>query len=312
MQTLKDVEVSTIPTEACFPTRFAGDSRQILSSIQSYGILHPPRLYVSGGKTRVLDGVERVKAAREIGLKRMLCHVYAEAHLSHQNAFLLSLELNRLSRTFNIVEKAQLIKTAHEVFIGSSIPKSFWATVEVNHNIRAVQQYRDLLKLPPMIQKYAINNGTPLPTILGFLNFKTSEIEKLAAQLFILPLNQNKLSEILSLILDVSKREERGSLAILESILPELELEFSPNHKEQKLRRLLQQRRNPHYEKRLEEFETRVKKIPVGDKTKVRPAPFFEDDYVEVTTKFYSQEDVNDFIASLKDKSWAGIIKGGG
>lgn len=309
MQTLKDVEVSTIPIEPSFPTRFAGDSRQLLSSIQSYGILHSPRLYISGGKTRVLDGVERVKAAREIGLKRMLCHVYTEANLSHQNAFLLCLELNRLSRAFNIVEKALLVKTAHEVFIGATIPKSFWNTVGVQHNIRAVQHYRDLLKLPPSVQKYAVNNDTPLATVLGFLHFKPSEIEKLASQLFILPLNQNKLSEILSLLLDISKKEEKGALPILESLMPELELEFSPNHKEQKLRRLLQQRRNPNYEKRLEEFEARVKKLPVNDKTKVRPAPFFEDDYVEVTTKFHSQEDVNDFISSLKDKSWTTIIK---
>lgn len=309
MQILKDIEVHTLIMGRCFPTRFGGDSRQLQSSVQTYGILHPPRLFNDGDQLLILDGFERVKIAREMGMKDLACYVYEQEQLSKQNAFLLCIELNRLSRAFNLVEKAQLLRVAHQIFSGGSIPKAFWTLIEIPHNIRSVQQFKDLLKLPVTVQKYAVNNNTSLATILMFLRFKAEEVEKLANQLFILPLNQNKLSEILNLLLDISKREEKSPLTVLDDILPELELEFSPNQKEQKLRQLLQQRRNPHYEKRLADFEGMVKKLPINDKTRVQPAPFFEDDYVEVSTKFRSQEDINDFISALKDGSWTELLK---
>lgn len=309
MQILKDIEVHTLTMGRCFPTRFGGDSRQLQSSIQTYGILHPPRLLRDGNQLLILDGFERIKVAREMGVKELTCYVYDQEHLSRQNAFLLCIELNRLSRPFNLVEKAQLLKAAHQLFSGSGIPKAFWTLTEIPHNIRSIQQFKALLKLPVTIQKYAVNNNTSLATILMFLNFKAEEVEKLAAQLFILPLNQNKLSEILNLLLDISKREEKSPQAVLDDMLPALELEFSPNQKEQKLRQLLQQRRNPRYEKRLANFEVMVKNLPINDKTRIQPAPFFEDDYVEVTTKFRSQEDVNNFISALQDASWTNLLK---
>lgn len=308
MQSLQDAAIDTLPTEASFPSRFGGDARPLASSIQAYGILHPPRIYLSGERASVLDGLERIRIAREAGHKSIPCYFYDETQLSHANAFLMCLELNRLSRHFNLVEKALLLKTAHQVFLDHAIPKAFWHAVEIPHNIRALQQFRDLLHLPAAVQRYVVNNAIPLPTALSFLRFAPAEIDRLAAQIFMLPLNQNKLAEVLSLLSDVSKAEEISALAVLDTILPELELEFSPVHKEQKLRRLLQQRRNPHYERKLSEFESRVKQLPLNDKTKVRPAPYFEDDYVEVTTRFYSQEDMDAFIESLKDASWRTVI----
>lgn len=308
MSSITNVDVSTIRPEACFATRFAGDFRQLQSSIRTYGILHAPRLYVTEGQTKILDGLERVKIAGELGLEEIACYVYDEEQLSRANAFLLCLELNRLSRRFNLVEKALWLREAFNLFSGAGIPRSFWTTTEIPHNIRAVQQHKDLLRLPMTVLKYAVNNNMSLSTVLSFINFKPEDIEKLASQLFILPLNQNKLAEILSLLQDISKKENRSVFAILEEIMPELELEFSPHQKEEKLRHLLQQRRNPHYEKRLADFEGRVKKLPLNDMTRVRPAPFFEEDYIEITTRFYSQEDVNDFIESLKHESWNNVL----
>lgn len=309
MQILKDIEVHTLTMGRYFPTRFGGDSRQLQSSVQTYGILHPPRLFHDGNRFLILDGFERIKIAREMGVKELPCYVYDKKHLSKQNAFLLCIELNRLGRPFNLVEKAQLLKVAYQIFSNANIPKAFWTLIEIPHNIHSIQQFKNLLKLPVAVQKYAINNNTSLATILTFLKFKAEEVEKLAAQLFTLPLNQNKLSEILNLLLDISKREDKSPQAILDDMLPALELEFSPNQKEQKLRQLLQQRRNPRYEKQLANFEVLVKNLPINDKTRVQPAPFFEDDYVEVTTKLRSQEDIKKFISALQDASWMNLLK---
>jgi hypothetical protein len=71
---------------------------------------------------------------------------------------------------------------------------------------------------------------------------------------------------------------------------------------------VLQRKRYPQYEKRLREIEHPVKKLPLGGKTRIAPAPYFEGDYVEVVTRFSSQEDINDFSQTLKSEIWSEIL----
>lgn len=303
------VDLKSISAQAVFPIHYESDSRPLKTSVKSHGLLQPLVLYRQGEKLLVLDGLERLKILLEFDESGCVANVYEETELKMEQAFLLYLELNSWSRPFNLAEKAMALKAAHDVFRGKSIPKNFWDLVGIPQNLRATQQYKDFLKLPATLQKFALNNNMPLTTMLLFLRFKPAEIETLAARLFRLPLNQNKLTEVLSLLLDISRRDDRSALAILDEILPEIELEMSPQQKEQALRSVLQRKRNPNYEKRLRDFENTVKKLPLGGKTRVAPAPYFEGDYVEVVTRFSSQEDINDFAETLKSTLWPDLLK---
>jgi hypothetical protein len=309
MQRFDNVPLVDIQPEPIFPSRFGGDDRNLRGSIQNFGILNPACLRRSSNGLAIIDGLQRVIIARDIGLETIPCFVYDETDLDIDNAFLLCLELNRWQRHYNLVEKAQLLKAAHHLFGGQGIPKTFWGLVDIPHNIRAIQQYKDLLKLPPLVQKYAINNGIALVTILGFLHFPAGEIERIATRLFLLPLNQNRLNEILALLYDITKREESSPLTVLEDTLKAVETEFNAQQKEQKLRHLLTLRRNPNYEKKLAEFQDKVKHLPLPKDTRVEPAPFFEDDYIEVNTRVHNQEELNEFLESLKDGEWAKLFK---
>lgn len=309
MHHLKTVEIESISREPLFQTRFLSDDRPLKTSIQNFGVFYPPRLLKKGDELKIIDGSVRIQISKEAGHKEISCFVYEDSQLDLPNAFLMCLELNHWSRKFNIVEKAYFVKAAHEIYGGQNIPKAFWAITDVSQNIRAIHQYKDVLKLPEVVQKYAINNHIPLPVILGFLKFPKDEIERIAAQFFILPLNQNKLSEILSLLADVSKQEEASPFSIIEGILPEMELEFNAQKKEQLLRQTLHKRRNPLYEGKLADFEDKVKKLPINTATKITPSPFFEENFIEVSTQFSSQEDINAFIESLKHQNWNHFFK---
>lgn len=309
MHPLTTVEIAKISPEPLFQTRFLSDDRPLKTSIQNFGVFYPPRLLKQGDQLKMIDGSVRIKISKEAGHKDIVCFVYENSQLDIPNAFLMCLELNHWSRKFNIVEKAYFIKAAHEIYGGQNIPKAFWAITDVLQNIRAIHQYQDVLRLPEIVQKYAINNHIPLPVILGFLKFPKDEIERIATQLFILPLNQNKLFEILNLLADISKQEMASPFSIIEGILPEMELEFNAQKKEQLLRQILHKRRNPLYEGKLAEFENKVKKIPINTTTKITPSPFFEENFIEVSTRFTSPEDINTFIAALKHENWSYFFK---
>ncbi len=253
MPKLLDLDTGRLPDELLFPSRFGGDERLLKTSMQAYGLLRPPRLWIRDGEFTLLDGSMRLLLAREIGIKTVNCFVHATEEMDLESAFLLCVEANSWDREFNVVEKGLLIQRAHEVFKGKIIPKIFWHSLKVPQNIRTIQQYKDLLRLPVIVQKYSVNNQVPLPVILEFLKFRKDEVEKVAKKLFVFPLSQNKLAEILEVLLDICKREERSPLNMLDQALGQIGSAGSAQQKEVSLRHILNQMRNPNHEEALKD-----------------------------------------------------------
>lgn len=308
MSQLEQIALADIG-KSLFSTRFQRDDRPLQSSIQKFGVLIPPVLVMIDQEWRVVDGMARIEFAKECGIEKLACFVSQVESEGLGNTFLHCLELNRWSRAFNIVEKAFILKMAHEIYGGLNIPKPFWELADINQNIRAIHQYKELLKLSHIVQKYAVTNNIALTVILGFLRFPAAEVEKVASQLFILPLNQNKIAEILGLLLDISKREETSPGKIMDGIMAELENESSAMAKEQQLRRLLHKRRNPNYENQLSDFEKKIKDLGISAAIRVAPAPYFENDSIEISTTLHSTSDLNELIKSLQTKNWSRLFE---
>ncbi|OVE81964.1 hypothetical protein BVY03_01560 [bacterium K02(2017)] len=309
MLNFQTVEISQIE-KPLFSHRFNRDDRPLKTSIQNFGLKTPPSLLFDKGKYHIIDGWARIDILNKMGKSQLGCIVYDASEMNHENAFHLCIELNSWNRKFNVVEKALSLKTALEIFGGLKVPKWFWQLVGIKENIKTIYQYKELLKLPPDVQKYAVNNNITLSVILGFLKFPKTQIETLAHQLFVLPLNQNKLAEILALVLDISKRDEILPVKVMECAFEEVEKrnEFNAVQKEQLLRRILHSKRNPFYETKLKEFDEKIKGLPLNKYTKISPAPYFEDDYVEVNTKINSKKDLDDLVQILQSEVWKELL----
>lgn len=288
-----------------FNVRFCRDERDIESSVKNFGILVPPRvLRFASGALRVVDGMARIEALRSLGESHVECLVYEENQLDLKNAFLMCLELNSWNREFNVVEQAYCLKAASELYGGMNIPKTVFQYLGMKKNIRAINQYKDLLKLPERVLKYMVHNDIRMSVALGFLKFPKDDINPIATQLFMLPINQNKLSEILGLLADLYKRDGVAPQMILEEVLAEIGTEFSGSRKEQQIRKLLHKRRNPSYEGQLSKFEEKTATLGLPKHAQVNPAPFFEDDYIELTVKLHSHGDIRKLLESLNQDEW--------
>lgn len=308
MPVLKQIKLDEISASPVFKTSFHRDVRPLKTSIQNFGILHPVILWQTKDGLKVLDGLARLDIAQDVSLNEISCLVYDEAELDDKNAFLLNLELNRLAREFNLVERALYLQQAHDIYGGLQIPRLFWDLVGIKQNIKQIHRYKDFLRLPELIQKFAVNNNIALPIILGFMKFPRTETEMIARCLFVLPLNQNKLGEILGLLIDIAKREAKSAKEILDETLSQIENDFNAVHKEQSLRRLLHKRRNPSYESHLKDFEDKVAELSLPEFVSIDPAPFFEDDYIELRAKLKKTDDLNALKDLFEDKAWSNLI----
>lgn len=306
---LTHVNCAEINKQPLFHTRFAGEPSQLKPSIKNFGILYPLRLWHSQKCLHIIDGVERFNVAGELGLNAVPCIVYNDNQLSEQDAFLLCLELNRLSRGFNDVEKALCLQHAEGSFGAETIPSLFWDIVGLKKDDRVMHNARELLKLPKVILEYAVSHHIAVSVILNFLRFDNSEIEKLASQILPLSLNQNKLSEILGLLFDITRREKFSVSEILDQALQHLSEQTDAMQREGRLRAYLQQRRHPLLKDKLEKFAAKLKSLPMKEDTKVSPAPYFEDDYIDLRTRLHNANDINALIELLKKKEFYNLIK---
>ena len=301
--------LAELPLDPLFMVRFHADCRDLQSSLQKWGLLNPIHVYQTPEQRFVLDGWQRVVFLRQQNFEGELPVIVHQSHdITMADAFLLFIDLNVALRPFNIVEKALLLKKAQDLFAGKAWPKSLVTALAVPFQPGPLKDYRDLLKLPQFVLKYAVNNGTPLHVVLKFLDFAPDDIEKLANQLFVYPFNQNKLSEILDLLQDLSRREGVLASQIFQDVLTQISGAGLAQQKEKLIRETLKKRKNPRYEAQMHQFLQKTKNMVLGGQTSVAPAPFFEDDYVEVTSRIYNQSDIENLIQVLTHQAWGDIF----
>ncbi|HLD44672.1 MAG TPA: ParB N-terminal domain-containing protein [bacterium] len=302
MPTLHKILIQQIALSPLFQTRFQRDDRELASSIQTHGLLIPPVLWQNeAGSFFIIDGAARLACASAIKQEAVACQVMSCAEMNRQQAFVLCLELNRWCRAYNIVEKALLFKQAKNLFAEiPNIPPFFWHAVGIKPHYKIIYQYQNLLKLPDLVLTHAITNDIPINVVITFLKFPPQEQQRIASQLFILPINQNKLGEMLDSLNDISKQEGTQPSEALEQTLRALPGHLTPLEKVQSLRDQLNTRRRPHLIKHQKQFDQSIKKLPLTENTKICPSPFFEDDYIQLTAKLTTQEDVTRLEELLK------------
>lgn len=299
-----------LPIEPLFNVRFQADCRELQSSLQKWGVLNPIHVYVREDGTRfILDGWQRVQFLKQNqSVESLAVILHHENVLPIADAFLIYMDLNVALRPFNLIEKALLIKKAQDLFLGKPWPKALVTGLGVAFQPAPMKEYRDLLKLPEFVQKYIVNNGIALHVALKFLDFEANDMVKLANQLFVYPLNQNKLGEILDLLQDLSRRESVPASQVFQDVLTQISGAGLAQQKEKLIRETLKKRKNPRFEEQMQHFLQKTKHIPIGAQTSVAPAPFFEDDYVEVKSRIYNHSDIQNLIQVLTHQAWGDIF----
>lgn len=141
-----------------------------------------------------------------------------------------------------------------------------------------------------------------------FLFFPAREIEKIRSVLFEFPINQNKLSEILELLSEISKRDHLSAVKVLNRAKNEIG-EVSDSYKRlEGLRKILFKKRFPCYQKKKEKFDAALKKLKLPRNIQVTPAPYFEDSFIKIQCDFSTEEEGNRVVEILTKREWNELL----
>jgi ParB family chromosome partitioning protein len=250
----------------------------LMDSIDNVGVLNLPLLTEKKSGYKIVCGFRRIEACRRLGwtdveakildsdTKRLECIKYAIAD-------------NSLQRPLNLIEQSRSINMLYGFFKDVSALGKSLSVMGLPDNPSIIKKIKELYHLPIFVQSGILSNTISLAMALELGRLQLEAGEYLAKLFQTLTLSLNKQREILSLVKEISLREDISILKVLENdnlqkILTNKNLDR--NQKIREIRIYLKQRRFPVITAAEKEFEKHVKKLKLGSGTKLIPPDNFE------------------------------------
>jgi len=278
------------------------DLKKLLISIKKVGLVCPLVVVKRDSPKYVLvSGWKRVLACLELSLTHV--PVYLLDEKDDCRAFLLCLYENWAARNFNILEKAEILLKLNG-FVGDEkkIVKQFFPLLDIPATLTYFDTYLKIAQLGPTWKKINFKKKIFLASVQLLTEFSPEDRVPLLP--LILPLNVNKLKQVLEDLYDLSKKTGDSTKVLLSA--PEiLSVSQSENlsslQKAEKIRSLLRAKRSPTLSSWKKSFDTSLKKARLSKEVDFDTASFFEDGEFTVTFSLKNKQAFQKRLSKLQD-----------
>jgi ParB family chromosome partitioning protein len=250
----------------------------LLVSIPVVGLMHPPVLQEKGGAYIIVAGFRRVAACRRLGWAELAARI-VDRDTETLACAQLAIADNTLQRPLNLIEESRSINLLMGFFEDAKDLAETASKLGLPGNPSLIDKIQRLCHLPSSIQQHMLSGSIALSMALE-LDRLEPEVGIAFATLFTaLKLGLNKQREIMTLVKEISRREDIPIDQLLTSaelgdILEDEGLDIA--QKTGWIRAYLKQRRFPRIVDAKETFEKNVKELKLGEDTQLIPPRDFE------------------------------------
>jgi len=272
-----------------------------MDSIHHVGMLNLPLLVKKETGYKIVSGFRRIEACRQLNrddvevrilksdTKRLECVTYAITD-------------NSLQRPLNLIEQSRSINLLYPFFNDIRILGKELSAMGLPANPSIVKKIKELCYLPESVQNGILSNTISLAMALELGKLEREVGEGFAKLFETLKLSLNKQKEILTLVKEISLREDIPILKVIKTdrvqqILTNENLDR--NQKIRKVRIYLKQRRFPVITAAENEFKNQLKKLELGSGTKLIPPDNFEGSTYTLKLFFRNLNELKDRHASI-------------
>jgi len=241
---------------------------------------------------------------KELGKSEIESRVFEEKETDEFQLFSLSLHENLTTRGFNAVEKAiALDKLIHRFQIDPAmIIKTFLPFFSLEPNEKILNTYLSLTRMEDEIKMYVLKEEVSRSNIRRLAGLASDD--QLAILLLISPLKlgENRLREVLTLLEEISRRNQCTVKEIVkrpevQAILSQKEL--TPSQKTEHIKKVLMALRYPKMQQLEEKFGKRKKSLNLPSNLSLYHPPFFEGKGLKVEFQFDTMEEYKAILKSL-------------
>ena len=276
LESIPLAQINAADTTYRITTAKRGDN--LINSITAIGLMCPPIIIPETAGYRTIAGFKRIEACRDLGwthLKVRLLPVDSD----ERTLVMWAIADNSLQRPLNLIESSRALNLLSKVTVDTRHLSKCAAILSLPSNPEMITKLISLSTMATGIQRGVESGDLTLAMALELDQFDPHVSEALA-QIFIdLRLGLNRQRELMSLLFEIAKREDRS----IDSLLVEKEVKqiidndrLNNPQKNRQLRELFYKRRFPAISKRSARFDDLVKALRLESGVKLTPPVNFE------------------------------------
>ena len=287
-----------------FSVNFLPDLQRLRSSIEAVGLIQPVLLRKKLGGYQIVCGFRRISVWKELGGSEIESRVYEEKEIDEFRLFSLSLRENQTTRGFNTVEKAiALDKLIHRFRMNPTVAiKTFLPLLSLEPNEKILNTYLSLAQMEDEIKTYVLKEEVSRSNIRRLASSTPEDRMAILSLVSPLKLGENRLREILTLLEEISRRNQRTVKEMVHrsEILAILsQQESTPSQKAEHIKKVLMALRYPKMHQLEETFEKKKKGLNLPSSVWLYHQPFFEGRGFKVEFQFETMEQYRAILKSL-------------
>jgi ParB/RepB/Spo0J family partition protein len=305
MQTIQKIPLQKIDlSDDTFSVNYLPDLQKLRSSVGGVGLIQPVLLKEMSGGYQIVCGFRRISVMKELGKSEIESKVFEEKEMDEFQLFSLSLHENLTTRGFNTVEKAiALDKLIHRFQVDpSAVTKTFLPFFSLEPNEKILNTYLSLAQMEDEIKTYVLKEEVSRSNIRRLSALTPDDRMAIFSLISRLKLGENRLREALTLLEEISKRNQCKEKDIvqrseIQTILSQKEL--TPSQKTERMKKVLTDLRYPKLNQLEKEFEKKRKDLSLPSNISLHHPPFFEGKGLEIKFQFETAEEYRSTVSSL-------------
>jgi len=291
-------------SDETFSVNFMPDLQGLRSSIKAIGLIQPVLLRKKEDQYQIVCGFRRVSVLKELGIREVESRILGESERDELELFSISLHENLTSRGFNSVEKAiTFYKLVHHFQIEpSAVIQRYLPLFSLEPNEKILGTYLSLAEMEDEVKRYVLKEEVSRSNIRLLASMSSQDRMALHPLLSRLKLGENRLREMLTLLNEISRREQVSIKEIIDH--PEIQAflsqkELTPIQRTERVKRVLMDLRYPKMRRMEEEFEKKRKGLNLPSGVSLHHPPYFEGNGLRIEFQFQTSEEFRSIVTSL-------------
>lgn len=307
METIQKIALQQIDVgDETFSVNFEADLGRLRSSIQELRLIQPVLLRKKQDEYQIICGFRRISVSLELGIPEIEARVFEDKGTDDLRLFSISLHENLTTRGFNTVEKAiALEKLIHRFQIDPIlVVKTFLPLLSLEPNEKILNTYLSLAQMEDELKRYILKEEVSRFNIRIFSAFTREDRMAILSLISPLKLSENRLREILTLLEEISRRNQCRARDIVRQ--PEIQAilcqgELTPSQKTERVKKVLMTLRYPKMHQLEEAFEKKKKNLNLPSNISLHHQPFFEGKGLKVEFQFETMEEYRTILSHLSN-----------
>ena len=291
-------------SDETFSVNFMPDLQRLRSSIEERGLIQPVLLREKGDRYQIVCGFRRISVYHELVNPEIEARVFKGKEMDNLGLFCVSLHENLTTRGFNTLEKAiALDKLVHYFQIDPIVLiKTFLPLFSLEPHEKILKTYLSLARMENEVKSYILEEEVSRSNIRILSHFNSEDRMALLPLFSSLKLGENRLREMLTLLEEISQRDQIRVKDIIHR--PEIQAilsqkEFTPSQKTELVKKVLIDFRYPRMRQMEKGFEKKRRDLKLPPHLSLHHQPFFEGGGLRIEFQFETMEEFRSILSSL-------------